>query len=66
MLMGIKVDHGRFDAWFRVLESTIEGRGRMGSMVGASEEVRRDAGVDSSLNEYAVSSLLSHTSSTQS
>ena len=27
----------------------------MGSLVGASEEVKRTGGVDSSLNEYAVS-----------
>jgi cytokinesis protein len=65
-------DHARFDAWFSTLEATIAGRGRMGSLVGASEEVRslrgqeRDAlreaanaGIDSGLNEYAVCFLLS-------
>ncbi len=31
----------------------LEG-GKMGSLVGASEEVKRTGGVDSSLNEYAV------------
>jgi cytokinesis protein len=57
----------RFDAWFNTFESTIDGRGRMGSLVGASDEIRslrgreRDAlreaanaGIDSALNEYAV------------
>ena len=29
----------------------------MGSLVGASEEVKRTGGIDSSLNEYAVSKL---------
>jgi cytokinesis protein len=57
----------RFDAWFGTLESTIDGRGRMGSLVGASDEIRSlrgrekdalreaaNAGIDSGLNEYAV------------
>jgi cytokinesis protein len=44
-----------FAYWFKSMEHTLEGRGKMGSMVGASEEVRRSAaGVDGSLNEYAV------------
>lgn len=46
---------GRFDYWFKSLDFTLSGRGKMGSLVGASEEVRRNQGVDSSLNDYAVS-----------
>jgi cytokinesis protein len=46
---------GRFDYWFKSMDFTLGGRGKMGSLVGASEEVRRNQGVDSSLNEYAVS-----------
>ena len=32
--------HRRLDAWMRIVEATIDGRGKMGSLVGASEEVR--------------------------
>lgn len=46
---------GMYTFWFKSMENSLAGRGKMGSMVGASEEVRRAAGVDSSLNEYAVS-----------
>jgi cytokinesis protein len=49
---------GCYDYWFKSMESSLSGRGKMGSLVGASEEVKRTAGVDSSLNEYAVSKLL--------
>lgn len=45
---------GPYSFWFKSMESSLAGRGKMGSMVGASEEVRRAAGVDSSLNDYAV------------
>ncbi|CAO1620396.1 unnamed protein product [Parajaminaea phylloscopi] len=53
-------DHGRFDAWFRVLELTIDGRGQMGSRVGASEEIKKLSIVgpqESSLNEYAINNM---------
>lgn len=55
---------GRFDAWFSVFEATIDGRGRMGSLVGMSEDLRkglRTAGTsvdDNGLNDYAVSSTI--------
>lgn len=39
-LMNVKGDVARFDAWFTVLENTLDGRGKMGSLVGASEEIR--------------------------
>ena len=51
-------DKGPYEYWFRSLEGTLLGRGKMGSLVGASEEVRRIGGLDSSLNEYAVSARL--------
>lgn len=70
-LMNIRGDHGRFDAWFTILESTLDGRGKMGSLVGASEEIRTlrgreaqaamqaangpESANDSALTEYCVS-----------
>lgn len=39
-LMNAKGEKARFDAWFTILEATIDGRGKMGSLVGASDEVR--------------------------
>lgn len=51
---------GRFDAWFDSFEQMIDGRGRMGSLVGASKDVR-SLGVsghgDTHLMEFAVSYL---------
>ncbi|KAF2840441.1 hypothetical protein M501DRAFT_907087, partial [Patellaria atrata CBS 101060] len=52
-------ENGRFDAWMRVLEVTIDGRGKMGSMVGASDEVRSGGiGMENLLMEYAVASII--------
>lgn len=69
---------GRFDVWFKSWEDAIDGRGKMGSAVGASDAVMSLRGpmereatrervnanmnikmgfLDSSLSEYAVSSL---------
>ena len=48
---------GRYDFWFKSLEASLAGRGRMGSLVGASEDVRKHGGVEVALNEYAVSPL---------
>jgi cytokinesis protein len=39
-LMNATGDHARFDAWFAILEATLDGRGKMGSLVGASDEIR--------------------------
>lgn len=51
-------ENGRFDAWMRIVEVTIDGRGKMGSLVGASEEVRSGGiGMENLLMEYAVASL---------
>jgi cytokinesis protein len=44
---------GCFNYWFKSMDIALSGRGKMGSLVGASEEVRR-GGLDSSLNDYAV------------
>jgi cytokinesis protein len=45
---------GCFSYWFKSLENSLAGRGKMGSLVGASDEVRQGGGNDSSLNDYAV------------
>ncbi|TVY38008.1 Formin, partial [Lachnellula occidentalis] len=51
-------ENGRFDAWMRVVEVTIDGRGKMGSLVGASEELRSGGiGMENLLMEYAVATL---------
>ncbi|KAL4793536.1 hypothetical protein BDV19DRAFT_391171, partial [Aspergillus venezuelensis] len=50
---------GRFDAWMRIVEVTIDGRGKMGSLVGASEEYRSGGvGMENLLMEYAVSTMI--------
>jgi cytokinesis protein len=52
-------ENGRFDAWMRWIEITIDGRGKMGSLVGASNEIRSGGlGVENMLMEYSVVSLL--------
>jgi cytokinesis protein len=43
--------------WFGSFEKSISGRGKMGSLVGASEEVRKNAATESNINEYAVCNL---------
>ncbi|KAK4962639.1 hypothetical protein LTR10_000266 [Elasticomyces elasticus] len=57
-LKGLQGENGRFDAWMRIVEVTIDGRGKMGSLVGASDEVRSGGiGMENLLMEYAVTSL---------
>ncbi|EFX03652.1 cytokinesis protein bni1 [Grosmannia clavigera kw1407] len=52
-------ENGRFDAWMRIIEVTVDGRGKMGSLVGASEEVRSGGiGMENLLMEYAVATLI--------
>ncbi|GAM83759.1 hypothetical protein ANO11243_017490 [Dothideomycetidae sp. 11243] len=52
-------ENGRFDAWMRIVEVTVDGRGKMGSLVGASDEIRSGGiGMENLLMEYAVASLL--------
>jgi len=51
-------ENGRFDAWMRIVEVTVDGRGKMGSLVGASEEVRSGGiGMENLLMEYVVTTL---------
>lgn len=51
-------ENGRFDAWMRIVEVTVDGRGKMGSLVGASEEFRSGGiGMENLLMEYAVATL---------
>ena len=57
-LRDVRKGYGRFDAWFRELRLSLSGRGRMGSLVGASDDYKQlnSAGstADSQLSEYAV------------
>ncbi|KAJ2881375.1 hypothetical protein FB639_002629, partial [Coemansia asiatica] len=49
----------RFEPWMRALELAIDGRGRMGSKVGASEELRQMGGTaDRDLTDYVLSSMI--------
>ncbi|KAH7165832.1 hypothetical protein EDB81DRAFT_865802 [Dactylonectria macrodidyma] len=51
-------ENGRFDAWMRLVEVTVDGRGKMGSLVGASDELRTGGiGMENLLMEYAVATL---------
>ncbi|KAI1103255.1 hypothetical protein F4804DRAFT_333457 [Jackrogersella minutella] len=52
-------ENGRFDSWMRLVEVTADGRGKMGSLVGASDEVRSGGiGMENLLMEYAVATLI--------
>lgn len=52
-------EQGKFDAWLRSFESSLDGRGRLGSMVGANAELRSVGhSVEGVLSEYAVANLL--------
>ncbi|KAJ2011041.1 hypothetical protein GGI06_004688, partial [Coemansia sp. S85] len=49
----------RFEPWMRALESAVDGRGRMGSKVGVSEELRQMGGTaDRDLTDYVLSSMI--------
>lgn len=50
---------GCYAYWFKSMEQTAAGRGKMGSLVGASDEVKKTGGLDSSLNDYIVCFKLS-------
>lgn len=52
-------DTSRFDTWLRALSQMLDGRGKMGSMVGASDDYRKmgNTAADNQLMEYAVSIL---------
>ncbi|KAG8817543.1 hypothetical protein FRC18_000457 [Serendipita sp. 400] len=49
---------GKYDFWFQSLIATLSGRGKMGSLVGASQDVRKHGGQDATLTEYAQSNLI--------
>jgi len=56
---GMVGENGRFDAWMRLCEVTVDGRGKMGSLVGASDEVRGGGvGMENQLMEYALATLI--------
>ncbi|EGX89554.1 cytokinesis protein sepA [Cordyceps militaris CM01] len=51
--------NGRFDDWMRLVEATVDGRGKMGSMVGASDDIRTGGvGMENLLMEYSVASVI--------
>ncbi|KAK9766409.1 hypothetical protein K7432_004545, partial [Basidiobolus ranarum] len=50
--------HLRFETWLKSLEATIDGRGILGSLVKASEEIRRAGGADRELVEYVLSNMI--------
>lgn len=52
---------GRFDAWMLALEKTLDGRGKMGSAVGASQDLKMTGMVgagDSQITQYMFISVL--------
>ncbi|KAF9327544.1 hypothetical protein BG006_009173 [Podila minutissima] len=51
-------ESARFDAWMRILENTIDGRGRFGTMVGMSEDLKKAGTQDGQLIEYVLSSVV--------
>ncbi|KAJ3555998.1 hypothetical protein NM688_g2271 [Phlebia brevispora] len=52
-------EHGSpYTYWFKSFQQALIGRGRMGTFVGASEEVKRHGGHDPSLNDYTTSNFL--------
>ncbi|KAG0169559.1 hypothetical protein DFQ28_004162 [Apophysomyces sp. BC1034] len=54
-------EYGRFDAWLKFLNATLDGRGRMGSLVGASDDVKRlglQGAPDNHLSDYALSNMM--------
>ncbi|KAG0347011.1 hypothetical protein BG004_000301 [Podila humilis] len=53
-------ESARFDAWMRILENTIDGRGRFGTMVGMSEDLKKAGTQDGQLVEYVKMRGLNH------
>jgi hypothetical protein len=56
-----KNDYCRFDSWLKTLNSILDGRGKMGSIVGASNDVRQIASrsnPDLPVTEHALANLL--------
>jgi cytokinesis protein len=70
-VVGTEAGGLRYEPWLRAVEAFLDGRGRMGSLVGASPEVRKAATgavqfKESTLGDYYVSQLLSELSTTRS
>lgn len=60
-IQGSKSDYRRFDAWLKTLDSVLSGRGKMGSIVGASTDVRQIVTLsnpDIPITEHAIANLL--------
>lgn len=60
-IKGTKNDYRQFDSWLKTLDSVLSGRGRMGSIVGASTDVRQIASIsnpDIPVTEHALANLL--------
>lgn len=60
LLQHTRHDFGLFDSWLKDFERTIDGRGKMGSMVGATDDFKRMGmfnTADNHLMEYAVRKL---------
>lgn len=54
-------NYGRFDAWMHALEKTLDGRGKLGSAVGASHDLKMTGMVgagDSQITQYMFISVL--------
>jgi cytokinesis protein len=51
--------NGPFAYWFKSFEQALVGRGRMGTLVGARDDIRKGSGgVDTSLNDYTVMRMI--------
>lgn len=56
-----KSDYRRFDSWLKTLDTILSGRGKMGSIVGASTDVRQIATIsnpDMPVTEHVLANLL--------
>ncbi|KAL0080001.1 armadillo-type protein [Phycomyces blakesleeanus] len=57
-------EYGRFDSWLKALDSTLENRGKMGSLVGANKDlwqtevIGTPSSPEAHLMEYALSNML--------
>lgn len=49
----------RFEQWLKIVDHTLDGRGKLGSMVGASDELKSSGGnVENQLIDYALSTIV--------
>ncbi|KAJ1680355.1 hypothetical protein EV182_000137 [Spiromyces aspiralis] len=47
-----------FEPWLRSVEMAVDGRGRMGSLVGASSEIRSGSVTDRDLNDFVLAHMI--------